>query len=372
MKLAELLDTAVLERHVTDRVVTTRSHPKLPLTIYNYTAKATYDEVWDAVTKVCRGLIVAKPTGDIIARPFPKFWNIGQYPETQEANLPKTVPEVSEKLDGSLGIFWQYEGESGIATRGIFDSEQAIWATRWWKQNVKAAELDPRMTWLFEIIFPENRIVCDYDFEGLVLLAVIETDTGVEWTTADVDAAAQRLGVRRPKRFDKSLAECLADNRLNEEGYVLTWRSTTGPSLRAKVKFAEYVRLHKLLTGMSERDVWEVVSTGRAVEPLLERTPQDFQVWLLGLVAQFKEKYAGIENQAEEILREARARIPGEPKDRETRKALAAVFTKHKDPLPAVLFNKLDGQHDRAREAIWKSLYPEGGRVFKIEKEDRA
>ena len=62
----------------------------------------------------------------------------------------------------------------------------------------------------------------------------------------------------------------------------------------------------------------------------------------------------------------------GEPKDRETRKALAAAFVKHPEPLPAVLFCKLDGQSDKARSAIWKFLYPEGGKVFKIVKEDRA
>jgi len=33
---------------------------------------------------------------------------------------------------------------------------------------------------LFEIIYKENRIVCDYDFEDVVLLGIINTKTGSE------------------------------------------------------------------------------------------------------------------------------------------------------------------------------------------------
>lgn len=124
-----------------------RQHPTAPLMIYNYTARAQYDNVWNAATLACRGLI-CDLAGKVVARPFPKFFNLDQV-----TTLPDEPFEVYEKLDGSLGILYWLDGQPCIATRGSFDGEQARWATQWIQDNWWNSDKGPLYndcTYLFE------------------------------------------------------------------------------------------------------------------------------------------------------------------------------------------------------------------------------
>lgn len=147
---------------------------------------------WNPATLLCRGLIV-DAHDRIVARPFPKFFN---WEEKQTADRLRAAAgraggggdeakhrlEVYEKLDGSLGILYFYGGRPAIATRGSFDSPQARHATgllHGAPYRAALAALNPAYTYLFEIIYPENRVVVDYGTRNeLVLLAVCNTATG--------------------------------------------------------------------------------------------------------------------------------------------------------------------------------------------------
>ena len=58
-------------------LVSERFDPKTGYSIFNYTAKCQYDGVWNDITMKCRGLIMSQD-GEIIARPFEKFFNLGE------------------------------------------------------------------------------------------------------------------------------------------------------------------------------------------------------------------------------------------------------------------------------------------------------
>ena len=92
--------------------------------------------------------------------------------------------EVTAKLDGSLGIAYTHpEGDVRLATRGSLASGQAIEATRIWHEKYRHVAIPEGVTPLFEIIYPDNRIVLDYgEMRDLVLIALIDTETG-----ADID-----------------------------------------------------------------------------------------------------------------------------------------------------------------------------------------
>src|SRR5271156_1066714 len=146
MKLDQLLNIDLLNKHRMDGFVGCQYHPTLPLRIYNYTHLAQYDgKAWgDGTIDYCRGLIVDNED-NIIARPFKKFHNLNtaSMPETLVENLPLELPEITKKMDGSLGIWYPDGTPAGaIATRGSFTSPQALWATKWWKMHV--AKFDPR------------------------------------------------------------------------------------------------------------------------------------------------------------------------------------------------------------------------------------
>lgn len=136
-------------------------HETEGLTIWNYTAKCQFERAWDEYTRMARGLITDS-VGNIIARPFPKFFNYGETEETKTENLPKDIPIVTVKLDGSLGIQYYLGNKLYIATRGSFTSEQAIWATKWMQERFTQNNFVSGYTYLYEIIYPENKIVVDY------------------------------------------------------------------------------------------------------------------------------------------------------------------------------------------------------------------
>ena len=87
LMLHNYIDIDKLDEYVISGLVDKRDHPQFPLSLYCYGRKAVYDNVWDDVTKRCRGLIVNRETGEIIARPFEKFRDsvTGRFISNEEA-----------------------------------------------------------------------------------------------------------------------------------------------------------------------------------------------------------------------------------------------------------------------------------------------
>ncbi|MEN0051252.1 MAG: RNA ligase, partial [Bacteroidota bacterium] len=111
----------LLQQMLAQNYIYCHKHPDANLWIYNYTARTQYDALWNEVTMQCRGLILNKHF-EFVARPFSKFFNLG---ERANQILPDEPFEVFEKMDGSLGILYWIENEPFIATRGSFVSDQA-------------------------------------------------------------------------------------------------------------------------------------------------------------------------------------------------------------------------------------------------------
>ena len=228
------------------------------LVIFNYSSECQFDRAWDHYTKSARGLIFDKTTGKLISRPFPKFFNLNEMPETQFNQLPNEPFTVTEKLDGVLGISYFHKNKWKIATRGSFTSEYAIWATNWLNQNVNTFYMDRENTYLFEIIYPGSRIVVDYEGqEKLVLLGIIETQTGKEFDYDLIKTASYFLNVEVTNKFEcNSISELVAVVKQmshNEEGFVVTFAN----GLKVKIKSEEYKRVHKLIQYMTPIAFWE-------------------------------------------------------------------------------------------------------------------
>lgn len=314
-------------------------HPTAPLRILNYTQRTQFDWRWNAETMACRGLIV-DDNWNVVARPFPKFFSV----EQMDFNIPVEPFQVFDKVDGSLGILYFVDGEPHIATRGSFTSEQAQRATQMLRTKYNEAGFDHNFTYLFEIIYPENRIVLDYgNEEKLVLLAIIHTETGREGVPFhySFEAVKQYHGI---DDFD----ELLAIQDANREGFVVKFES----GLRVKIKFEEYKRLHKLLTGVSPKTIWEALKAGGDLSPVVERVPDEFHQWVRETENDLLAQYAKIEL-------DARSNI----KFGGSRKELAQHF---KDcQYPDIMFAMLDGKD--YSEAIWRKIKPDGRPVFKCD-----
>jgi len=263
----------VLNKYFEEGLVYKQVHPTLPLTIWNYTETVQYEGKWDDVTLQTRGL-VTDGNGKVVARPFKKFFNLEEGKHTATPDF-----DVYDKMDGSLGILFNYEGEWVMATRGSFTSDQAVKGFEM-LQNYDYQKLHKDYTYLFEIIYDENRIVVKYSYEDLVLLGMINTETGyeVDLYGEGVDVRLKNLinnlGFKVVKKYDgindySVLKEMINDD---EEGFVV--RFSNGG--RMKVKGEEYLRLHKIMTNVSTTAIWEMLSEGKDVLELLKDVPDEF------------------------------------------------------------------------------------------------
>ncbi len=332
-----------IEQLIADGFISRQKHPEAELYIYNYTPKAQYERVWTPETLACRGLIL-DGDGHVRARPFRKFFNL----EEHEGDLPLERFEVFEKMDGSLGISYRIGDRVRIATRGSFTSEQSKRAQAMLDQRYGHVELDPALTYLFEIIYPENRIVIDYGvMEDLVLLAVVDIETGIELPPPEI-------GFPVVRRYDgvADIATLRDLEEENREGFVVRFVES---NLRLKVKFTEYVRLHRLITGVNERYIWELLRDGVPLEPLFDRVPDEFNRWLRATIGGLEAQYRAVE----ELCR-------AQFKNLGDRKATAIYFTTQCDH-PAVLFRMLDGRE--YGDIIWKMLKPAAAQPFKQDEE---
>ena len=262
-----------LNKYYEDGLLYKQVHPTLPLTIWNYSESVQYEKKWDEITLSCRGLVTDNE-GNVVARPFKKFFNIEENKHT-----PTEEFDVYEKMDGSLGILFNYKGEWVLATRGSFTSDQSVKGTEL-LQKYDYNRLNPDYTYLFEIIYPENRIVCTYDFEDLVLLGMIHTKDGDEVNihSGNEDIRFKNLlnnlGFNIVKKYDgisdySYLKQTISNNR---EGFVVKFSNGD----RMKIKGEEYLRLHKIMTNLSTTGVWEVLSTGGKLEDYLKDVPDEF------------------------------------------------------------------------------------------------
>jgi RNA ligase len=236
------------------------------------------------------------------------------------------------------------------------------------------------VTPIVEIIYSENRIVVDYDYEGLVLLGLVWKNTGYEMSYLAAEEFARTHQFPLVRRFEKSLAECAGENENNAEGYVLTYPST---GLKVKVKFEEYVRLHRILTGLNPRAIWEMlvppemlqkspqaaelnaaVAEKRlaSVDSILgdPKMPTGFIAWFGGWVNYLRTEFARIEREAKAVFDNRPIIRPNnidgvlELGERKTQ----ALYFLQAPSLCGVLFAMLDGKgYDTI---IWKSIKPRG------------
>ena len=241
------------------------------LLLFSYDNHAAIAHRWNFFERVSRGLIINKVTGEVVARPWAKFFNWGEEPLFDNA----LMIEATEKMDGSLGILYRDEGEYKIATRGSFNSEQALWATEWLNHHI-ISHIDNNITLLFEIIYPDNRIVIDYHgWSGLVLIGAKDRFDGRDLLYQELSVIADINDFAQPKvyHFDDVHDIIAAAQHLiwNEEGWVA--RFSNGQ--RFKFKGDAYLAAHRIVTGLNYKRVMEAIQAG-VLNDLLASLPNEF------------------------------------------------------------------------------------------------
>jgi len=300
------LTKSTLDKYVAEGWLIRQSHPTLPLSIYNYSQATQYEGKWDEVTLSCRGVITDDATGEVIIKPFSKFFNYEEVPN-EVPWLSSEYVYIQDKMDGSLGILFNYRGEWIMATRGSFTSEQAVRGLEILKSKYILDVFEPSVAYICEIIYPENRIVVSYKKERCVFLGVVLNrhwnwkdggDDELHWTTATAYFKMSGIKysdiVKTKQIFKEHLGhdlykELKSLNKQNEEGYVLRFHPS---NIRVKIKFADYVKLHRILTNCTSYDIWEnLMAFNKLPEEFLQDVPDEFYDWVKGTEAGLRKAY---------------------------------------------------------------------------------
>lgn len=278
------------------------------LFLLNYTNKANGFKVrdkvddlkgWDLHVVHSRGHVYSVKTGELVARPFPKFFNFHEHSaDLQKHILSHKKFEVCEKLDGSLGIIYWWGGKWCVNTRGSFNSEQANKATEMLKKY-DFSRVPHDITILVEIIYPENQIVVNYRKRTeLVLLAINSLDDAMgEYTHVALMVLSNLTGISRPKvyQFDSIDDIIKTQSKLtqNEEGFVVKLIGSTRVN-RVKIKSVEYLKIMKLKSGLGRKKFYARMKNGKVDIELIESIPEEVKDEMMVHILDLETKYTEI------------------------------------------------------------------------------
>ncbi len=200
------------------------------------------DDVMGAIRRECRGLIF-DTEGNIMSRPYHKFFNVNEKEETQTHMLDMTRAHiVMDKLDGSMIRPVRMHGMVRLATKmGVTDiameAEKLLDPGQYdWLDDMMVDGFTP----IFEYVAPTNKIVVEYAEAKLILTAVRETVSGEYRSLRQWDAPFEIVNT--------------ADSIHNLDAYLSVARGETsreGDIIRfadghmVKVKNDWYVQIHK-------------------------------------------------------------------------------------------------------------------------------
>ena len=188
----------------------------------------------------------------------------------------------------------------------------------------------------------QNKIVVDYgDYEGLVLLGAFDTKSGVEICRTELEKLDGFEIVTIYKTWGEGYDLLKEEISKDKEGYVIRFKN----GFRMKIKGDEYKRLHKILTNVSNRDIWEYLKNGKSLDEILDKVPDEFYDWVKktkeDLLIQFDKIKADVEIEFKELI---------------NKKEFAEKIKDN--PNRSFLFKRLDSYSNQLNDMIWDSIYP--------------
>jgi RNA ligase len=241
------------------------------------------DPIGSSIRRECRGLIFDTETGQLISRPYSKFFNAGERDETQLNKINLYEPHVVlSKIDGSMirtiptKEGFRLASKAGITdvamNAEVFIADKPHYATFINKCIQKGT------TPIFEWVSRKNRIVIDYENDDLILTAIRYNDIGSyvtyevmknyasAWGIPVVEAV-DGLAVQNIELFVKQVREWE-----DEEGVVVRFDS----GHMVKIKSSDYVLRHKSKDAINqEKNVIETILNDSVDDLVPLLTPED-------------------------------------------------------------------------------------------------
>jgi hypothetical protein len=286
---------------------------------------------YNPIASECRALILRKDENwSVMAQAYVRFLNVGEDKRTAEFPITSPKTRVESKIDGSLILFfwddlnqkWQpasrscafAEGQTVLGNtfadvfwRAVKNSDVAKWV----ESNIE----NRKVTWIFELCSPENRVITPFENYKVVLTGARDITTGQEFNGEQLDKIAPEMKVERPERFAfKSIQEAIDKaNSLSSmlEGYVLVFEEGLS-YFRLKCKNSKYLSLSNLrgngsispkriLKLVMENDTEEYLGYFESDRPFFDFVQTSYDEMVEHLTKTYNE-YKNIENQKEFAL----------------------------------------------------------------------
>ncbi len=242
----------------------------------------THYNMW--MRRECRGLIFDTATGNLISRPYHKFFNVGEREETNLDKIDLTQPHVVlEKLDGSMirpiptpeGFrLGTKAGITDVAMNAEYFVEDKPEYAKFIKSSF-ACGLTP----IFEWCSRKNRIVVDYPDDQLILTAVRDLRSGNYIPYSQM--------VETGKNYDIPVVKAIAGDDTDIEkivDHIRKWDDGEGVVIRfenghmVKIKADEYVLRHRSKEQInSEKNIIQVILNDSVDDMIPLLTSEDVQ-----------------------------------------------------------------------------------------------
>ena len=278
------------------------------------------DDLGGAIRRECRGIIF-DADGNLMSRPFHKFFNVNERTETQTHEIDMSQPHViMEKMDGSMIRPILVDGYLRLATKmGV--TEVAMQAEEWLakysylrivvsRRDYLRSEIENGRTPIFEWVSPFNQIVIAYEEADLVYLGSRDNFTGEYF----FDENAPFTKVPRYGSMDGNILEYVDSQRGKEgrEGDII--RFADGHML--KVKNDWYVRIHKTIDRVRfDRNIVDLI-INEDVDDVIPMLPQeqvdrirDFETRFWNAFRQTENRLYGLRIAAQQSYEDDRKRI---------------------------------------------------------------
>lgn len=229
---------------------------------YNVMMADTFD---CNIRRECRGIIFDSVTGDIIRRPFHKFFNVNEREETQDHVVDLSRPHaILEKLDGSMIAPFIVDGQLIWGTKmGATDVAKPV--EEFVKNNPQYESFALNMistgyTPIFEWCSRKQRIVLDYKEDQLILTAIRIMATGEYLPYGYLKGVSSATGIPVVRAFEpqtdmKAFLEYVRDLE-DLEGFVV--RFDDGHMLKLKCHW--YLQIHKAKEAiLQDRNIVELI-----------------------------------------------------------------------------------------------------------------
>eukprot|EP01060_Flectonema_neradi_P011226 TRINITY_DN1832_c1_g1_i1.p1 TRINITY_DN1832_c1_g1~~TRINITY_DN1832_c1_g1_i1.p1 ORF type:complete len:444 (+),score=76.81 TRINITY_DN1832_c1_g1_i1:59-1333(+) len=270
------------------------------------------------ILRECRGLIFHTKTGEVIARRYHKFFNVGEKAETNPTCIDLSDGfHVLDKLDGQLASPFLINDEVFWGTKmGVNKSSDIEKIFIQFNPNYNTFSrtwLEKGMTPLFEWCSPATPIVIRHSADKLVLTAIRCNKSGAYMPFEQMMKAASEHNVDcvTPLLDNRDVdASCVSelvkkiDPMKNTEGCVIVLKN--GLMYKVKTSWYRALATRSKASGFQytqEADVWESILSGTIDDntPLVPADKvqklQDYTTLLLDSMSVFSERHIDATNE---------------------------------------------------------------------------